>query len=69
MRSLMATLYLANLRIYLLDTHDADFFSDHLRIQQNWIFFLSSDKVQASGRPVTEAVKYLVFLIFGTATI
>ena len=63
MRSLMAALYLANLRTYLLDTHDVDFFSDHLRIQQDWIFFSSSDKVQASGRPVAEAVKYLVFLI------
>ena len=69
MRSLMAALYLANLRTYLLDTHDVDFFSDHLRIQQDWIFFSSSDKVQASGRPVAEAVKYLVFLISGTATI
>ena len=62
---LIAALCFGNLHTHLLDTHDADSFSDHLQIQQDGTFFFSPDKAQASGRPVAEAVKYLVFLICG----
>ena len=54
-----------NLHTHLLDTHDAETFRDHLRIEQDLLFFFG-EKEQASGRPFAEAVKYLTFLIFGT---
>ena len=62
---LVAGLCFGNLRTHLLDTHDAETFRDHLRIQQDWTLFFSPDKEQASGRPTAEAVKYLVFLLCG----
>ena len=62
---LIAGLCFGNLRTHLLDTHDAETFHDHLQIQQDWTFFFSADKQQASGRPFAEAVKYLAFLFFG----
>ena len=48
---LIAALCFGNLHTHLLDTHDADSFSDHLQIQQDGAFFFSPDKAQASGRP------------------
>jgi hypothetical protein len=48
-----------------LDTHDADTFRDHERIAQDFSFFFSPDKEQASGRPLAEAVKYLAYLAWG----
>ena len=62
---LVAALCFGNLRTHLLDTHDAETFRDHLQIQQDWAFFFSPDKAQASGRPTAEAVKYLAFLLCG----
>ena len=62
---LVAALCFGNLRTHLLDTHDAETFRDHLQIQQDWTFFFSPDKAQASGRPTAEAVKYLAFLLCG----
>ena len=53
-----------NLHTHLLDTHDAETFRAHLRLEQDLLFF-SGEKEQASGRPFAEAVKYLTFLIFG----
>jgi len=55
----------ADLRHHLLDTHDADMFRDHISISQDWTFFFSADKEQATGRPLAEAVKYAAFLAFG----
>ncbi len=62
---LLAAINFGSLYGHLLDTHDAETFADHLRIQQDWHHFFSPDKAQASGRPVAEAVKYLVFLVWG----
>ncbi|HIG56299.1 MAG TPA: tetratricopeptide repeat protein [Candidatus Latescibacteria bacterium] len=61
---LTAWLCFGNLHTHLLDTHDAEAFRDHLRIEQDLLFFFG-EKEQASGRPFAEAVKYLAFLIFG----
>jgi hypothetical protein len=36
-----------------------------LGIDQDWTFFFSPDKTQASGRPLAEAVKYLAYLVWG----
>ncbi|MCC7265185.1 MAG: tetratricopeptide repeat protein [Candidatus Latescibacteria bacterium] len=63
--TLVAAFTFAGLRDHLLDTHDADTFADHLRIQQDWHYFFSPEKTQASGRPVAEAAKYLAFLVWG----
>ncbi|MBI2505224.1 MAG: tetratricopeptide repeat protein [Candidatus Latescibacteria bacterium] len=62
---LIGALIFGNLYTHLLDTHDAETFQDHLRIQQDWHYFFSPDKAQASGRPFAEAVKYLAFLAWG----
>jgi len=61
----ISILCFASLRHHLLDTHDAETFQDHLRIDQDWTFFFSPDKTQASGRPFAEAVKYAAYLIWG----
>ena len=61
----VAWLCFGNLRTHLLDTHDADSFADHLQIAEDWTFFFSDEKAQASGRPIAEATKFLFFLLFG----
>ena len=64
---LIAWFCFGDLRTHLLDAHDAETFRDHLRIQQDWTFFFSPDKEQASGRPFAEALKYFTFLLFGNS--
>jgi tetratricopeptide (TPR) repeat protein len=54
-----------SLRFHQLDTHDAESFADHLRIEQDGSYFFSADKQQATGRLFADAVKYATFLIFG----
>ena len=54
-----------SLRFHQLDTHDAESFADHLRIEQDGSYFFSADKQQVQGRLVADAVKYATFLIFG----
>lgn len=61
----LAWLCFGGLRHHLLDTHDAQSFADHLRIDQDWTFFFSPDKTHASGRPFAEAVKYAVYRLWG----
>jgi tetratricopeptide (TPR) repeat protein len=61
----LSALCFGSLAGHLLDTHDAQTFQDHLRISQDWTFFFSPDKAQASGRPFAEAVKYLAYLLWG----
>lgn len=53
------------LRLHQLDTHDAESFADHLRIEQDGSYFFSPDKEQATGRLFADAVKYATFLVFG----
>ena len=54
-----------DLRHHLLETHDADNFRDNARISQDWTFFFSLDKEQASGRLLYEFVSFLAFLVWG----
>jgi len=54
-----------SLRFHQLDTHDAESFADHLRIEQDAFYFFSPDKEQATGRLFADAVKYATFLVFG----
>ncbi len=53
------------LRLHQLDTHDAESFADHLRIEQDGSYFFSPDKEQATGRLFADAVKYATYLVFG----
>ena len=63
----LATLCFGDLRFHQLNTHDADSFADHLRIEQDGRYFFSPDKAQAQGRLFADAVKYAAFLAFGNA--
>jgi hypothetical protein len=47
------------------DTHDADTLADNSRIRADPLFFFSSAKVQSTGRPVAELVKFIVGLPLG----
>ena len=50
---------------HLLDTHDAETFSDNLAISEDFSFFFSAHKQQHSGRPLAELSKWLAYLIWG----
>ena len=60
----LSALCFASLRTHLLDTHDAESFSDHLRIAEDWRYFFSPEKEQATGRLLADGVKYATFLVF-----
>lgn len=62
---ILAALCFGDLRFHQLNTHDADSFADHLRIEQDGYYFFSPDKAQAQGRFFADAVKYAAFLAFG----
>ena len=61
----LSWLCFGGLRHHLLDTHDAQSFEDHLRIDQDETFFFSPNKAQASGRPFAEAIKYAIYRLWG----
>ena len=65
--AIMALTWVAfgGLRLHQLDTHDAESFADHLRIEQDGSYFFSPHKEQATGRLFADAVKYATFLVFG----
>lgn len=48
-----------------LDTHDAETFRDHERINADLSFFFSSEKEQLTGRPFAELCKYAASLLVG----
>ena len=62
---LLGWFYFGDLRHHLLETHDADNFRDSARISQDWTFFFSLEKEQASGRLLYEFVSFLAFLAWG----
>ena len=63
--AVIAWLCFGDLRYHLLDSHDAEMFLDHERIAVDGAYFFSPAKLQASGRPFAEAVKYFVYAIYG----
>jgi tetratricopeptide (TPR) repeat protein len=48
-----------------LDTHDAETFRDHARIDADFSFFFSPEKEQLTGRPFAELCKYAISLLIG----
>ena len=65
MACLLAWLCFGDLRHHLIETHDGQNFRDNARISQDWTFFFSVEKEQASGRLLYEFVSYLAFLVWG----
>ena len=65
----LAGLFFARIPTLGLDTHDAETFRDHDRIAADPAFFFSTEKEQASGRPVAEAVKLACYFIAGNSAV
>ena len=63
--SALAWVFFADVLTLGLDTHDVETFRDHERISEDFAYFFSPDKEQASGRPVAEIVKFLYFMVLG----
>ncbi len=52
-----------------LDTHDAETFRDHARIDADFTFFFSCEKEQQTGRPFAELCKYAISLVVGNESV
>ena len=62
---LLAWFCFGDLRHHLIETHDGEHFRDNARISEDWTYFFSPDKEQASGRLLYEFVSFLFYLIWG----
>jgi tetratricopeptide (TPR) repeat protein len=63
--AVVAGICFGSLTEHLLDTHDAESFSDNLAISEDFSFFFSANKQLPSGRPLAELSKWLAYLIWG----
>jgi len=67
--SAISALFFAPIAELGLDTHDAETFRDHARIDADFSFFFSSEKEQLTGRPFAELCKYAVSLLVGNESV
>ncbi len=65
--AVLSGLFFADLADLGLDTHDAETFRDHERINADFSFFFSADKEQLTGRPFAELFRYAASLLIGNA--
>jgi hypothetical protein len=63
--AIITVVFFASLGTLGLNVHDAEMFRDHARISQDFSFFFSDEREQATGRPVAELAKWLVFTACG----
>jgi len=61
----VSALFFASLVHHKLDNHDAETFRDNARISEDFWFFFSPEKEQASGRPAAELTKWVASLFLG----
>lgn len=58
--AIITVVFFASLGTLGLNVHDAEMLRDHARISQDFSFFFSDEREQATGRPVAELAKWLV---------
>ena len=67
--SALAAFFFAPVAELGLDTHDAETFRDHAKIDADFSFFFSSQKEQLTGRPFAELCKYATSFIIGNKSV